>query len=97
MAGNVELTQSTGIGVASRQPVHFNQWDVKLDGKLVGYLAFGEGRKLCFVDRLAESVKSHVESEAARIANQKLAGSTEPPDTSELDQKEQELDDDIDP
>lgn len=83
MGGKVELAQTTAKGVQSGELRKFEQYNVTLNGRRVGYLGFQTGATLCFIERLDPETQRHVQAEAARIAKQEITRTAQPPKVPE--------------
>lgn len=96
----VRLEQHVATGIRSKRPVRFDQWRVIEDNRMLGYLAFNPGSRICFIiPNLDPLEKKRIEAEALALTGwEQMADSVSAPEVPpELRKREDDEDyDDID-
>ena len=64
---NVELTPHRGINMATGKEVTLPQYQVIADGKRVGFLGWGKGKKICFIERIGPLEQHDIELKVATL------------------------------
>ena len=87
-----------GTGVMSKQPVRFDQYMIRVDGLVAGYLGTKPGSKLCLITRFTPLEVAEIEKQLQGLPEQGEINSTMVPEPSEQveEQDETEIHDDFD-
>ena len=67
---NVELREHRGKNMATGKEVTLPQYQVFADGKRVGFLGWGDGKKICFSERIGPLEQRDVEAKVAALLQQ---------------------------
>ena len=76
----VELKPHIGIGVRSRQPVHFEQYIVLVDGVPSGYIGFAKDHRVCLHRKFGPIERKEIESQVAVLKDAESLPSAQVPD-----------------
>jgi len=82
----VELLPHRGINMATRQEETIPQYQVVLDGALVGYKSWNFGSKIIFISKLSPEEVAEVKSQVEHILGD-TAGHVDAPDEEKIKAK----------
>ena len=92
----VQLKACEGRNLATGKMETHEQYQVVVDGTLVGYKSWKFGSAICFIGRVSPTDKEQIESEVDLILGDDAKGIM-PPEVPEETEKEEENIDDLNP
>jgi hypothetical protein len=71
---DVELRPHVGRNCATGAEVTLPQYQVVVDGRRLGFLGWGQGKKICFIERVGPLERVDIENKVAQLLKVTTAG-----------------------